>query len=78
MNEWLLNYRKDSGLTQQEVADKAGMARTTYSSIEQGRRKPSVAKAMRIASLLGFKWTLFFDEKLRDSSHCFEDKKVKT
>ncbi|MBO6382888.1 XRE family transcriptional regulator, partial [Enterococcus faecalis] len=33
----------------------------TYASIEQGRRRPSVESAMRIASILGFDWTLFFE-----------------
>ncbi len=79
MTEWLLSYRKEAGLTQQEVADSTGMARTTYASIEQGRRRPSVKKAMQIASLLDFNWALFFDDELRVlTQNAFEKQKVKT
>lgn len=78
MTQWLLDYRKKSGLTQQEVAEKAGIARTSYASIEQGRRRPSVKKAMRIASVLNFDWAIFFDEKLRVTTQKTRKKKVKT
>ena len=57
MRDWLLKNK----MTQEEVAVKAEISRTTYASIEQGRRRPSVESAMRIASILGFDWTLFFE-----------------
>ncbi|MBC9808150.1 helix-turn-helix transcriptional regulator [Carnobacterium maltaromaticum] len=60
MNTWLAEIREKNNLTQKTIADKAGIARTTYSSIEQGRRNPSVKNAMRIAEVLGFDWTIFF------------------
>lgn len=46
-------------MTQEELAREASIARTTYSSIEQGRRNPSVKNAMRIAEILNFEWTIF-------------------
>ncbi|HAB7139195.1 TPA_asm: helix-turn-helix domain-containing protein [Listeria monocytogenes] len=69
MKSWLKELREQKAYTQEEVAKKAGIERTTYASIEQGRRNPSVSKAMRIASVLDFDWTIFFDEKLRESTH---------
>lgn len=51
--------REENGLTQQDVAELADVERTTYASIEQGRRNPSVVNAMRIASVLDFEWTIF-------------------
>ncbi len=69
MKSWLKELREQKAYTQEEVAKKAGIERTTYASIEQGRRNPSVPKAMRIASVLDFDWTIFFDEKLRESTH---------
>ena len=61
------------GLTQEDVAESAGIARTTYAMIEQGERDPSVLTAKKIAKTLKFKWTNFFDEKLRDT--CTDQKK---
>lgn len=69
MKDWLTKLRVEKGMTQDDVAKLADMARTTYSSIEQGRRRPSVENAMRIASALGFEWTLFFEKELRDTTH---------
>lgn len=68
MNKWLVELRNQKKMTQDEVARQANMPRTTYSSIEQGRRRPSVENAMRIASVLGFEWTYFFETKVREKS----------
>lgn len=73
MDNWLINLRNKKELTQDEVAKLAEMPRTTYSSIEQGRRRPSVENAMRIASVLGFDWTYFFEKKVRETTR---DKEV--
>lgn len=61
MRKWLIEIRGD--LTQEEVANLAGMHRGAYSNIEIGRRNPSVDAAKRIAKALGFDWKLFFEEK---------------
>lgn len=58
---WLQQIREKFGFTQEEVATRAGISRTTYASIEQGYRKPSVATAKKIAKALQFKWTIFFE-----------------
>ena len=55
--------RKQMDMTQEEVASKAGIARTSYTNIETGSRRPSVDVAKRIAAVLGFDWVLFFEEK---------------
>lgn len=47
-------------LTQQNVADSAGISRVHYATIEQGKRNPSVNVAINIANILGFDWTNFF------------------
>lgn len=75
MRIWLKKIREENGLTQQDVAELADVERTTYASIEQGRRNPSVVNAMRIASVLDFEWTIFFDDKVREKSHfCLNEK----
>lgn len=66
--KWLADFRDSLQLTQEEVANRAEIARTTYASIEKGDRNPSVNNAKKIASVLGFEWTLFFEENVRVSS----------
>lgn len=67
MREWLAKKRNEKGLKQEEVASKAGIARTTYAMIEQDHRDPSVPVAKRIAQVLDFDWTLFFEDECHDS-----------
>lgn len=68
MREWLVQLRKQQGLTQQQVADRAGISRSYYSGIENGTRDGQVDKIKRIADVLGFDWTIFFESKGRESS----------
>ncbi|WP_270999021.1 helix-turn-helix transcriptional regulator [Listeria seeligeri] len=68
MRTWLKKLREEKGLTQLELAELSNVERTTYASIEQGRRNPSVANAMRIAEVLDVEWTIFFDQKVRVST----------
>lgn len=52
--EWLLYKRLEKGLTQQEVADKAGIHLNTYMSAENNKRKPRMLARYNIAKVLGF------------------------
>ena len=55
----LRSYRKAAaGLTQQELADRAGVTRQSIISIEQGRYRPSVELALRLAEEFGFRLIL--------------------
>ncbi|SEM80650.1 helix-turn-helix transcriptional regulator [Paenibacillus sp. OV219] len=65
--KWLVALRGE--MTQEEVAEKAMLNRSSYANIESGKRKPSVGVAMKIAEALGFSWTLFFDENCFESKH---------
>ena len=60
---WLETYRKSKDLTHEQVA---GIARSTYTLIESGIRNPSVDSAKRIAKVVGFKWTLFFEQNCHE------------
>lgn len=64
---WLVEMRNKLKLTQEEVANRAGIARTTYAMIEQGKRKPSVTVAKRIAKVLEVEWTIFFEDQCHES-----------
>jgi putative transcriptional regulator len=59
MRKWLVEYRGNK--TQEDVATNCGIHRGYYSLIESGERNPSVSVAKRIASYLGFDWTIFFE-----------------
>ncbi|MDE0581516.1 helix-turn-helix domain-containing protein [Planococcus sp. A6] len=67
MRKWLKDQRINLGFTQEEVAEKAGIARTTYAMIEQGERSPSVIVAKKIAQSLEFQWTIFFEKEVHES-----------
>lgn len=64
MRNWLKTIRRESNnLTQEQVAKMAGISRTMVTEIENGKANPSVDVAKRIAAVLGFDWTLFFDDE---------------
>jgi putative transcriptional regulator len=56
------NIRMEKGMTQQELADLVGLDRTTITKIESGAT-PSIDTAKKIASVLGFNWTRFFEDE---------------
>ena len=60
MIEWLRKIRGDR--SSYEVAKEIGIPQSTYFSIETEARTPSVPMAKRIAAVLGFEWTRFFED----------------
>lgn len=58
---WLKEIRLKEDLTQQQVAEKGGFARTYYTMVENGKRTPSVNLAKQIAKVLNFNWIKFFE-----------------
>lgn len=67
--KWLQKLRQSKNMTQQDVANKAGIERAYYTMIENGTRSPSPAVAKRIARALGFDWTIFFTDDGSISTH---------
>ena len=59
--DWLSIKRTEKNLTQEQVSRKADISRAAYSNIENGARNPSVETAKKIAKVLKFKWTKFFE-----------------
>ena len=49
----LTEARKARGLTQQQVADELGVARTTLTAMEAGERRPRAAELVQLATLYG-------------------------
>ena len=63
MRTWLKVRRVAWQLKSGDVAKAAGISQPVYSQIENGKKNPSVATAKRIASVLGFEWTKFFEDE---------------
>jgi putative transcriptional regulator len=55
----LRDLRATSGLTQQQLADAAGVAKATVADLEQGRYEPSWPMALALARALGVEVTAF-------------------
>ncbi|MEK4715375.1 helix-turn-helix transcriptional regulator [Sporosarcina sp. FSL K6-5500] len=66
MRKWLKEIRENEGLTQEQIAERSGIARATYGHIESGERGATVANAKKISAALGFHWTLFFEDENHD------------
>ena len=58
----LKELRNEKKMTQQQLAELSGCDRTMIGKIETGEVKPSVRLAKTIASVLGFDWTLFYED----------------
>ncbi len=61
--EWLKDIRRKAGLTCEAIGSEVGITQQYYNFIENGKRRPSVAIAKRIAAVLGFDWTRFFEHQ---------------
>lgn len=59
----LREIRKSANLTQAALSELCKCGRTTICMIENGNLKPSVKLAKKIGSVLGFEWTLFYEEE---------------
>ena len=62
MRSWMKKLRYESNLTQAQLAKMVGISRTMITEVENGRANPSVKVAKKIAAVLGFDWTRFYDE----------------
>lgn len=68
MRSWLVAIREQKGMSQKSVAEKVEISQPSYCNIENGERSPSVATAKRIAVVLDFDWTRFFEDEERGST----------
>lgn len=60
---WLIQKRKELGLSQGKVAEAAGISQPSYCDIENGvTRTPKPETAKKIAAIVGEPWTRFYEE----------------
>lgn len=62
MRLWLKELRRQAKLQQWQLAEQAGISKQLYSYIETGKRGITVANAKKIAAVLEFEWTKFFED----------------
>lgn len=55
MRDKLIEIRKKNRYTQQDMADKLKVARTTYTGYENGNFSPSLEMALEIKKILNYK-----------------------
>ena len=53
METKIRQFRHDAGITQQELADLAGVTRQTINALENARYNPSLLLAYKITKILG-------------------------
>ena len=58
----LRRIRQERGLTLKQLGEMTDLSESYISLIETMERVPSVPAAKRIANVLGFDWTRFFDK----------------
>ena len=62
----MINLRKSRGLTQQQVASKLGIDRTTYTKYETGSSEPGFEMLIRLSQLLGVSLDALFGGPVSD------------
>lgn len=61
MRTWLKEIRLNKKMSQLKIANEVEISRAFYTQIELGNRDPSVRIAKRIAEVLDFDWTKFYE-----------------
>lgn len=72
MRRWLRKFRQEAHLSEGAVAELVGISQVGYHWIETGQRNPGIDTAKRIGGVLGFPWTMFYeDEEKSDNVDAF-------
>ena len=62
----LREKRREHGMTQMKLAERVGLAQSSITRFETGKARPKPSTAMKIAEVLGFDWTEFYQEARDD------------
>ena len=58
----LKTLRLKNGMSQEDIAEKLNINRSTIAMIETGKNKLTVPLAKKLAELFGCNWTEFFED----------------
>lgn len=61
MRQWLIDARRSKGYSQVDMAKAVQVSQPCYWGYEHGVSRPSPETAKKIASVLGFPWTRFYE-----------------
>ena len=61
MRQWLIDARKQKGMSQADMAKAIKVSTPSYWAYESGAACPKPDNAKKIASVLGFPWTKFYE-----------------
>lgn len=73
-HEILKETRINAGLTQAQLAERIGVAKSTYCNWEQGAREPNVLKLKAIAKALGVTTDYLVGLEDKDALHVAQNK----
>ncbi len=59
---WLIQARHDKGITHSQLAKELEVTPQAVFYWESGQRTPNPKLAQKLARILGFKWTKFYEE----------------
>lgn len=62
MREWLKEFRLAKGYTQLQLSKLVNVDKSLIGKYELGIRTPSTSKAKKIAEILDFPWTKFYED----------------
>lgn len=63
----LLEARKRAGLTQAQIAERIGVAKSTYTGYEKGTSEPDMARSIRIMQVLDVDANYLWQDEMYDS-----------
>lgn len=69
MRNWLHDIRKEQDFTMNKVAEAANISESYYSMIESGNRGVPVETAKKIATVLNFSWTRFYEDEIKEDKN---------
>ena len=72
----LFEKREKQGLSQSDVAKKAGINRSFYGLIENGKRNPTLKVANNIANALGSRVQEIFPNEFFFANKCYDSKQL--
>ena len=78
IGEKIKYYRKQKGMTQQELAASVGVANTTITGYEKGNREPNAPMIIKIARALGVTGDDLLDLDIKEKTPTEIDKDLKS